>query len=1413
MKTTPAPPAGRPPRPLLVRAAHAWYAWAGLGLTAAAAYFAANGQLRVGDGAHLRAADPVDWKPVNSQPVGDGSKIVLTPAPATDPDDPFRAAPPDKPSAAGPELKPADVKPVASKPTEIKPTEVAPRSGPSLPDPFVAADVTPALAPKAAAVLDGYVKDKAVVPVKNEEPARLPKIVPPPLFVPPIPPGIMVEMPTAGPTLPPAPKAPPAPAPPPAVLTAGPTLPAAGTGGVKLPPIPPPPPASAAVPAGGIPASRPMEPALPKNLVVQEPEVLTIPPKPVEKADEKGAAAPLEKKEPPTPKKRKILGTLSQDDEIKLNAAQTEARLGNFNRAVALMADVIAHNPDEYDLRAEFAGILLSAGDYRRAIRELEAVVKIAPNMAGYRLLLGDAYMTARQYRAAADVFMSALEMIGADPRLAERVPEVVIRAARAYALDGDLFRAAYLVDRYLSGIKPDDPRAPLAMGAMLLDLDRPYDALPYLIEKRKQLLASPEATEEYALKVLEVLASMVRGFARLGDRQQAMDAIQELAPRAPKQTALRVTLGDILFELNEFELAGHVYNQVLAVDPSNGPALIGIARVYLETFQPPAAKRVLDSFLPNAESQREYLLAYSSYHQTVGEYTEAKQIYKDMLRRNENDHEVRFSLGQLYDFTNEWEKAKAEFAKIPPQDKMARRARLGFGLALLHQRKFGEAAQVAEQFMRDDPNNPQGIALYVRALAKMGQFDRAVQAGRGYLATNPRDDRSATVVRLAVGRALLEANRNLDAAREFEIAMSRPAGRIPEAYYGLARAAERLGNPDRAREIIATLCGASGGDVRNRLMLADFYSLDFDDQKVVEIINSLLGSEESNVALLIRLADAYQRMSRWSGNPAEAFTAAQQVIRQSPTNVRAHLAMARSFAVAQNYRKSAVQYDQLISIDPQFTIPARERARVLYSDHQFAAARTQFNVMLAPTPEEAVANQMTYEAQRDAKLRHAFAPYIGGPIGGPALRAELARLAASCPDEQVRLSAHRLICDYDATLAWQETFRLERDAKELKGYRNRSAVPQYQALVQFEPSNTEATYDLGQTFGDLRQTRAELNWYSNTLAVDPTHRDSIVYSERASAEISPKFDFRFNWMRQRGRSGLASIDEQQYLAAVSLPIGDENEFVQIGYMRRGYNPLDDPQFWGNIPFVRAQKKWDDDRLMTYGQLNLDQYADGRGFNTRPTFDVGYWYDQNDILRTRGGLFLENVAENGESVRQDIFRYGLYCGADLHPTRTWELGGTYTYAHYSDDNDMHYGHLYNGVSLTLQPKQIKLVQTVDVWSFREQTAFPTALPVLQPGTVHPYFAPDIYAQWGVRVEWYHWLSRDTYVHSNQCWYSLQYGIVTDSNLVAFHDLRAIFNYDINSCLSIGADAHAFLGGDTYTQYTAMAFLQVRFLGK
>ena len=110
----------------------------------------------------------------------------------------------------------------------------------------------------------------------------------------------------------------------------------------------------------------------------------------------------------------------------------------------------------------------------------------------------------------------------------------------------------------------------------------------------------------------------------------------------------------------------------------------------------------------------------------------------------------------------------------------------------------------------------------------------------------------------------------------------------------------------------------------------------------------------------------------------------------------------------------------------------------------------------------------------------------------------------------------------------------------------------------------------------------------------------------------------------------------------------------------------------------------------------------------------------------------------------------------------------------------------------------------------ERTLFNLKAEQRKPGTIHPYFSPECFSSVECRVEWWHWLSRDYFVHSNQCWYSLQYGIATDSNLVTYHDVRAIFNFDINSYVSVGAEARA-LNSSEYDMYSAMAYVQIRFL--
>jgi hypothetical protein len=125
----------------------------------------------------------------------------------------------------------------------------------------------------------------------------------------------------------------------------------------------------------------------------------------------------------------------------------------------------------------------------------------------------------------------------------------------------------------------------------------------------------------------------------------------------------------------------------------------------------------------------------------------------------------------------------------------------------------------------------------------------------------------------------------------------------------------------------------------------------------------------------------------------------------------------------------------------------------------------------------------------------------------------------------------------------------------------------------------------------------------------------------------------------------------------------------------------------------------------------------------------------------------------------------------------------------------------------LPPKQLKLVLDADFLTYQNQTRF--LIPDEPIGSVHPYFAPSFYSYYEARIEWTHWLSRDYFVHSNQCYYSLQYALGFDNNFHTYNSFRVLFHFDIRPWLSIGADAKQILS-PVYKATAANAYLVMRF---
>jgi tetratricopeptide (TPR) repeat protein len=1075
------------------------------------------------------------------------------------------------------------------------------------------------------------------------------------------------------------------------------------------------------------------------------------------------------------------------ESAVLLGAARTAVRRNDLEQALIRFEEYLNRNPDDQAVRREYAGILVQVSRTRQAVQQYQQLVAKEPDSIELRIGLADVLTYGRDFRQAIGVLHQALE------RALENT-EVAVRLARAYAADGESSRALQIYERYLSRLRPDDRKTPSQLGALLLDLERPEEALAFL-----------QAQRERHPKDTQLLGDLIRCLGRLGDRPQAMALAEELAARGPDTLSQRLTLGETLLASGEFDLAAYLYNQVLAGDPNNGSALVGLARVQVALFLPQPARQFLECVQPTAALKRTYLFVWAEYHQLVGEYTEAERIYRELLCKDECDNEARLALAALFEFMAEYEKARAEYRKALLAAPQSRRARLGIASTLTAQRRFPEAIDLCKQLLCEDPGNGAAMALLARALRKIGDWNSAIQQCRAFLECNGRNEVAALPVHLALGRALLDAGLYREAAQEFGCVLGRPAGRIPLALYGLLRAEERLGDPHHPLALPAVL-GLPGGEVRNRLMLADLYAEDFDDRRVLELCQSVAACEPKNLAALIRLADVLQRQARWSGHVHDAVKTCKFILSLSPTNVRGALALARALATGQQFKDAIVAYEKLLAIAPRYTVAQREKARVLFADRQFDAAAAAYQSMLVPSADELLQLDRARFTQYDLRARQLLEPHPAVGVAGPLACAELAQVAARCGDPDVQACLQRMLIDYEARKAEQEGARLEGKAKDHKDWRNLEAVPLYKELIEFEPANEEARFDLGQVFSNLTWTRAGIKEYAELVSIDPQHREGVVALNHAGWTLNPGYLFRFSEFNQRGRDGLAQIERIRFNNSVVVPFGDADEFLQLGFDRVRLIPTGAPELDGNIPYIRGQIKCDP-QLLCHAQLNGEMYANR--IQDRPTYDVGFRYYHSDCLRVFGRTYLENVLESAGSLQQDIYRFGGVAGAYVQASRFWDYGGYYQLAYYSDVNVLNNFHLFTDYSFSLPPRQLKANLSVDYESFSQQTIFgPTpATRILD--AVHPYFAPRSFAYYEGRIEWYHWLSRDYFTDSNQCWYSLQYGLGFDSNFNNYNVFRVLGNWDVKDWLSVGADAN-FMISDVYNMQSAVAYLLLRF---
>ena len=669
-------------------------------------------------------------------------------------------------------------------------------------------------------------------------------------------------------------------------------------------------------------------------------------------------------------------------------------------------------------------------------------------------------------------------------------------------------------------------------------------------------------------------------------------------------------------------------------------------------------------------------------YRTLVGDYAEAIALAKQRRRANKHDVRATILLADAYHASQQYAHAEAIYAaaltQCPQNDTELRRtiSRLQAKNYLLS-RQYQQAASALNGLLEQQPTDVGSRILLVETLTKMRCFDAAKQVAAA--AVDGQTPRDQVALQTQLGYVLLEQGYGAAAAAHFDSLIEATEQASPEIAYGLYRAAHMTSQPELARYASGLGPSRLAPEAYWAAVFANLAMTHCDCPSAATVVDGALRHSPGNLVLLNLRGEASQlcdcrcdssslRAMRDECCGEEAASSANcwfiTALRVSPTNVRARLGMARSLERHMAYDAAEAQYGIVVKQMPGDPNVTRELARMVQGNHGLEAARGLYASRPPPEPVEADLG-IEFEGDLDE----------AGPFSRDFDSADIPSSANSGEPEP---------------MLFDQFLSMEFEATSVRGWHLYEAIPRLERLIEAEPWNDSALFNLAQAQNALGRTECAIETYRRLLALNPCHEDAATALLRTEMELHPKILTVVDYERQFGREGLANISWLNVSFAARHSLGDEEEFLELGYRERLLQPTDDRADFGQIPFFRWQQKYAGDSLM-FVELAVENYQ--YGLQTRPTFRAGLELLTGDELDVMVTGYLENYYVCGEAIRQDIYTTGIQFDAVYRPHRLWTLAGFYRFANLSDNNWVNWLNFNSALVLKEGRKQIRAWST------------------------------------------------------------------------------------------------------------------------
>lgn len=298
--------------------------------------------------------------------------------------------------------------------------------------------------------------------------------------------------------------------------------------------------------------------------------------------------------------------------------------------AIQEFQQVLKLEPRLAQARHQLALAQVQAGNLQQARSELKEAIAVDPNFADAILLLAELDIQGGAVKP-------AIESL-------ERLISKHQAAGQAYVLLGSAYLAArdpgkaVQTYRQLATIAPKDPRGPYLVGVALRSQGKGEEA-------RKQF----EAALALAPGALDPMAQLVGMAFAERKPQAALDRVSKQLALAPKSGGLHYLLGEVQLARGEQQQAQSAFQKAIELEPNLIAGYVQLAKVYVASKRYDQALTRLDEALKIKPKNVVAMMLMGAIYEQKQEIQKAKEAYEKVLAVNQRFAPAANNLAYLY--------------------------------------------------------------------------------------------------------------------------------------------------------------------------------------------------------------------------------------------------------------------------------------------------------------------------------------------------------------------------------------------------------------------------------------------------------------------------------------------------------------------------------------------------------------------------------------------------------------------------------------------------------------------------------------------------------------------------------------------------------------------------------------------